>query len=365
MAAAAGRLSALLAVLPLDSRDLPLPAGAGYLELLAQMMADGVLTDAEVDALTDLATSAGLSRGQVHAAHRGMLLALARQVLADGRVTTAERAELLAQAIALGLDPLEVTAVLGQARTERTADLSERTAPLPHGWAHGAPLRVGQSVAFTGGGATTRALLERRTREAGLSVSSAVSARTAVLVTDEVTTGTAKARAALKHGTRVVDTATYTVLLEHVQPAEPAPQRALERAALLTAAPAEFAGTTASTTGSSAPSPRSGPEAMSVPALPATSSVAGEGPQPGPATGLAPAAAVELRSRPAQVRAWARAQGLQVSDRGRLPQHVLDAYTASTANTASHPTAAGAPSAAAAGPGPGGGGGPHQEPATD
>jgi len=218
--AAPGRLAALLAELPLDSSDLPLPEAAGYLELLATAMADGVLTDAEVEQLVEAAHRSGLTRAQVHAAHRGTLLALARAAVADGVLSRAERADLTATAAALGLDAAEVTSVLGDARTERAGELSASTTALPDGWTAGEPLHVGDAVAFTGGGAERRAALERRARDAGLRVTSAVSRRTAALVTDDAHSGTGKARTALELGTRIVDLRTFEVLVGHVQAAE-------------------------------------------------------------------------------------------------------------------------------------------------
>jgi len=291
--AAPGRLAEFLADLPLDAPDLPLPEAAGYLEALAAAMADGVLTDAEVDALVQAATSTGLTRRQVHAAHRGVLLALAATAAADGVVTATERADLLATAVALGLDATEVGAALDEATTERIRRLSTELAPLPAGWDLGEPLRLGDAVVFTGGDDAVRARLERRTRDAGLRVVSAVSRRTAVLVTEDVGSGTGKARRALELGTRVLDAATYGHLLDHVQP-PPAPPN------------------------HRTPSPRR-PAAVVAPPV--------EAPQR-PERGPEPDEAIDLR--PAEVRAWGRARGIDVSDRGRLPQAVLDAYAAHT-----------------------------------
>ena len=86
--AQAGTLSALLDDLPLSTAvEAGAPAAAtAYLELLAEVLEDGVLTDDEAASLASLAQTYSLSRDQVHAAHRGFLLALAHKVIEDGKV---------------------------------------------------------------------------------------------------------------------------------------------------------------------------------------------------------------------------------------------------------------------------------------
>ncbi|TNM69646.1 hypothetical protein FHN55_02510 [Streptomyces sp. NP160] len=78
-------------------------------------------------------------------------------------------------------------------------------------------LSEGDAVVFTGGDPDVRALLEARCRQRGLRVTSAVSRRTALLVTDDVHSGTRKATRALELGTPVADTATAAVLIETSQ----------------------------------------------------------------------------------------------------------------------------------------------------
>lgn len=83
----------------------------------------------------------------------------------------------------------------------------------------GPPLRVGDGVAFTGGDEAVRAALESTARERGLRVTGSVSGRTVVLVTDDVASGTGKARRAAALGTRVVGTVAFATLLGDVRPA--------------------------------------------------------------------------------------------------------------------------------------------------
>lgn len=82
-----------------------------------------------------------------------------------------------------------------------------------------AALSAGDAVVFTGGDPDVRALLEARCRQRGLRVTSAVSRRTVLLVTDDVRSGTRKATRALELGTPVADTATAAVLIETARPA--------------------------------------------------------------------------------------------------------------------------------------------------
>ncbi|PWJ48453.1 exonuclease, DNA polymerase III, epsilon subunit family [Quadrisphaera granulorum] len=93
------------------------------------------------------------------------------------------------------------------ARSARPAAPVRPTAELPR-------LRPGDAVVFTGGDPDVRALLEARCRERGVRVTSAVSGRTRLLVTDDVHSGTRKATRALELGTPVADTATARLLID-------------------------------------------------------------------------------------------------------------------------------------------------------
>ncbi|OLR93563.1 Lsr2 family DNA-binding protein [Actinokineospora bangkokensis] len=168
-----------------------------------------------------------------------------------------------------------LTALLDAAETARTARLSAGLKPLPAQWAHGEPLRVGDKVAFTGD-SELRDELEQRAERLGVRVMGNVSRRTALLVTCGDFTGT-KAKSAASLGTRCVPPEDFAVLLEHLQPAArptPAPQR----------------------TPKLAPTP----PAVNAVAVPTVS--------------------------PAEMRAWARTNGYEVSDRGRVPADVVAAY---------------------------------------
>jgi DNA polymerase III subunit epsilon len=109
------------------------------------------------------------------------------------------------------------TAVLDAAEDARHARLSAGLRPLPPDWALGAPLRVGDKVAFTGCEDAVRDELERRAERLGVRVMNNVSSRTALLVTDGSFSG-GKAADAAALGTQCVHPAEFATLLDHLQP---------------------------------------------------------------------------------------------------------------------------------------------------
>ena len=80
------------------------------------------------------------------------------------------------------------------------------------------PLVQGMHIVITGETATPREQLFARSLEAGLDVLSTVNSKTSVLVTNDVSSGTAKAQAAIALGIPVVDEATFLNLLGAVTP---------------------------------------------------------------------------------------------------------------------------------------------------
>lgn len=208
-----------------DALDDGAPAGSmAYLELLAEALEDGVLTDTEQQALGDLANVYELDPEHVAAAHRGFVLALAHLALVDGKVTRAEKAELSMVSALLGVDAKVVNSQLKQAEAAREARLGADLRQLPGDWMHGEPLRVGDRVVFTGCEATERAHLEARAQELGVRLMSSVNGRTVMLVSDGSFTG-GKADDAAALGTRVVSPAVFAALLAHLQPSLPRGER--------------------------------------------------------------------------------------------------------------------------------------------
>jgi DNA polymerase-3 subunit epsilon len=283
-----------------DALDDGAPDGSlPYLQLLSEVLEDGVLDDQERAALGDLAAIYDLDAEAVAAAHRGFLLALAHLALNDGRVSRAEKAELTATAGLLDVPVSEVTAVLDAAERARHTRLSAGLRPLPADWSHGEPLRVGDKVAFTGCDWAVRDRLEQRADQLGVRVMSNVSSRTALLVTDGSFDG-GKADNAATLGTRLVHPDEFALLLDHLQPA-------VSKSTIAT------------------PSPRRSVDSVAAGA-PFTPAVA-EG-RTVPAAHVSPS--------PAAVRAWARANGYEVGERGRLPAEVTEAYRHAEQAASSH-----------------------------
>jgi DNA polymerase-3 subunit epsilon len=266
-------VSALRDYSPAQALEAGAPEGsAAYLQLLLEVLEDGVITVDEGFALAELAGEYGLTPGDVAAAHHGFLTAVARKAVDDDHVTRQERNELRTIATLLDLPDSFVPAVLGQARDDRAASLGKGLPPLPDDWTLGEPLRMGDRVAITGCVAYGRYGLEQRATERGITVSGGVSRSTALLVSDATIHGT-KAVAAAGYGVRVVHPEEFEQLLDHIQPAIPQTTTCLTTATRDT-------------------------------------------------TGIAPSDMVD----PSLVRQWARANGITVGTRGRLHQDVIDAY---------------------------------------
>jgi len=88
----------------------------------------------------------------------------------------------------------------------------------------GAALVQGMVTVFTGPSRMTREWLETAATDAGLKVTDRVSGSTSVLVTNDVSSGSRKARAALAREIPVVDEETFLRLLADVRPGVPRPQ---------------------------------------------------------------------------------------------------------------------------------------------
>ncbi|NJQ05245.1 TerD family protein [Streptomyces lonarensis] len=86
--------------------------------------------------------------------------------------------------------------------------------PLPAG----GPLTQGMKVAITGETATARTELAARAVAAGLNLMNSVSRHTSVLVTNDLGSGSGKARRAVADGVPVVDERTFLALLADVRP---------------------------------------------------------------------------------------------------------------------------------------------------
>lgn len=200
-------------------RDGAQPSMIAYLEKLAEVMADGVLTEEEQSDLADLERAFEFSSEMVQQANRSFLLALAHEALEDGRVSQAERSELKKLAAMLGVDEKLIPKLLKAAESDRLVRLSADLPPLPAWWSLGEPLRVGDRVVFTGCDDEERAILEGLSEKKGALVMSSVNKKTSLLVTDGSIHGN-KLIAAQELGIRTVSPADFRTFLRYIQPAD-------------------------------------------------------------------------------------------------------------------------------------------------
>lgn len=286
-----------------DALDEGAPAGAmAYLEKLAEVLEDGVLTSEEAADLREVAAVHDLDHTDVTATHRAFVLSMAHAAMSDGKVTRAETEELRAVAALFDVAPDLVRSLIDAAETARHMRLSAGLGPLPRGWAHGEPLRVGDKVVFTGCEGAGRDALEQRSTDLGVRILNNVSSKTAMLVTDGTMHG-GKYEKATALGIRMVEPATYQRLLEHLQP------HANSAAEPVVAPTSNSTSSTVRATTSASPGAATDDAAV-VPRLAST------------------AATVSA----ATVRAWGRDNGWELGQRGRLPADLQDAYAAAHAD---------------------------------
>ncbi|MGQ7296154.1 exonuclease domain-containing protein [Quadrisphaera sp. KR29] len=163
----------------------------------------------------------------------GVRLTGAHSALGDARATAEllacylraggpdAHADLLRRATTTAWPPVALPAAAAALRPRGSVGGDRSSSPVPLSRSVAAPssqplpaLRAGDAVVFTGGDPDVRADLEARCRERGLRVTSAVSRRTVLLVTDDVRSGTRKATRALELGTPVADLATAAALVD-------------------------------------------------------------------------------------------------------------------------------------------------------
>lgn len=113
---------------------------ASYLLVLDRALLDRNISISEAHQLIDAATSAGLSGASVARIHRAYLVSVAEEALADGVVTDAEKADIIAVADALGLTISDVDEAIKSAAGARLKRKSKDSFSL----------NAGDRVVFTG-----------------------------------------------------------------------------------------------------------------------------------------------------------------------------------------------------------------------
>jgi len=183
------------------------PREAEYLALVDRALEDRRVTREEGQLLVDMATSWGITRGDVLEAHRAYLESLVSEAMADGRVTDAEHRDLAEVCDLLGLHRAVLEQLLGATSASRT----------PATVASGRPASLrGQAVCFTGelrsqlkSERITRELAEKLAAEAGLVVQATVTKRLDLLVVADPDTQSGKAKKARQYGVRIVAEAAF------------------------------------------------------------------------------------------------------------------------------------------------------------
>ena len=189
-----------------------------YLEKVVEYLEDGVISESEFQELEAVAGIYGLTNAQIAVANRALLRALTLQALKDESISVSERDELSEFASSLNIKKETLSEVIKEAKELRSRTLSKKLNPLPDSWKLGEPLRVGQKVVFTGCNPDKRAELEKESKKLGVGISSNVSKKTSLLVTDGSYVGN-KANDAKALGLRVVTPEEYELMLQYLQPA--------------------------------------------------------------------------------------------------------------------------------------------------
>ncbi|MEV6276674.1 TerD family protein [Nocardia sp. NPDC051832] len=161
--------------------------------------------------LDTLATYYGVPRSKAHDA------------LDDTRVLAGVLRALVADAARLGIAPPLLRCPPKENYQSAWGLPTERTSPkqpcpytYPGRLETGGVLIQGMKVAFTGDTATERQALVSRAEAAGLEVTSMVTSRTSLLVTNTPNAATAKARKAVELGTPIISEARFQLLLGNV-----------------------------------------------------------------------------------------------------------------------------------------------------
>ncbi|MFD3375078.1 MULTISPECIES: TerD family protein [unclassified Streptomyces] len=153
------------------------------------------------------------------AAHYGVPQQHAHDALDDTRVLAGILRASLRQAARLDL-PLPLVSCPPRAESQFTPQPPKTPCAYrnPGRPAPGGPLRQGMKIAITGDTAHARAELVGRAVAAGLNMMASVSRHTSVLVTNDPTSDSTKARRAVAEGVPVIDEHTFLRLLADVRP---------------------------------------------------------------------------------------------------------------------------------------------------
>jgi DNA polymerase-3 subunit epsilon len=180
----------------------PEPRVEAYLDVLERAMLDGYLSWHEEEALIQVAVDLGLHRDQIAAVHATFLDAMAIAAWEDGVVTDAELTDLNNVARMLGLPQGLVRIALD--RAEKFAGRSAAGG--------GFRLEIGDQVVFTGELSVPRSQLEDLVQQAGLKCGG-ITKKTKVVVAADPDSQSGKAAKARSYGVPVITEAAFARLL--------------------------------------------------------------------------------------------------------------------------------------------------------
>ncbi|SDZ41432.1 DNA polymerase-3 subunit epsilon [Amycolatopsis xylanica] len=173
-----------------------------YLASLDQALLDRHISVAEADALVTIAAELGIDRITATGLHRAYLGQLATAALVDGRVTTAELADLRQVGDLLGLTVYDVDHALRDAPRGRPPVIERFV------------LERGDRVVFTGEMSQPRPDWEQRALDAGLNVHPAVTKKVKLLVAADPDTLSGKGRKARDYGIPVITEDAFAGMLD-------------------------------------------------------------------------------------------------------------------------------------------------------
>ncbi|MFE6735221.1 exonuclease domain-containing protein [Microbacterium sp. NPDC057650] len=189
----------------LDTSDA---AAAVYLDMLARVLEDGLISTMEYSRLEAIAEVAHLSAGRINELHAAYLEAATAEALADGTVTADEKRELEQIATILDLPAPEIPVPIPVARAI-PAEKMRGDAPGPIA-ATGASftLVLGARIVFTGTMSRPREAWAYAIADAGF-VTGSVTKNCVVLVAEDPMSQSGKAKTARAHGIPIVTEAEF------------------------------------------------------------------------------------------------------------------------------------------------------------
>lgn len=188
-----------------------------YAQVLIESLEDGVISKDEAYELDELATSLELSKNNQTRIHGKIISTLAEESWKDGRVARAEQTEIVSTGLALGFSETESKLFIKSVEDLRAAAIGSVSKEIPADWEFGEPLCVGDRVVITGCYDFGRDELEKNAQALGLRITSSVSSKTKLLVSDGSIGGN-KDKDAKELGVRTVHPNVFRKLLDFVQP---------------------------------------------------------------------------------------------------------------------------------------------------